>query len=145
MNQAADATRSMSRRSCPPHTVDGVKLIVLPFALVCALALAGCGEDAAELRENVDQAREGVRDAERLRDAVRDFDVTGAERRVREAIGDGQPVKDVSCPVNPRINWDLGAVEIRCTATLDSGDALSVPVRYVPGEGFSTGRVQPAR
>ena len=121
----------------------GVKLIALPVAALCAFALVGCGEEAAEIRDNVDQAREGVRDAERLREAVRDFDVTGAERRAREAIGDGQPVKDVACPINPRINWDLGAVEIRCTGTLDSGDTLSVPVRYVPGEGFSTGRVQP--
>ena len=121
-----------------------VKFFALPIAVLCVFALAGCGDEAAELRDNVDQAREGVRDAERLRDAVRDFDLTGAEQRARDAIGDGQPVKDVSCPVNPRINWDLGAVEIRCTATLDSGDTLSVPVRYVPGEGFSTGRVQPA-
>ncbi len=120
------------------------RLTVATVATLSALALAGCGEDAAEVRENVDQAREGVRDAQRLRDAVRDFDVTGAERRVREAIGDGQPVKDVSCPLNPRINWDLGALEVRCSATLDSGDKLSVPVRYVPGEGFSTGQVQPA-
>jgi hypothetical protein len=124
--------------------VDGVKLFALPAAALCAFALVGCGEEAAEIRDNVDQAREGVRDAERLRDAVRDFDVTGAERQVREAIGDGQPVKDVSCPISPRINWDLGAVEINCNATLDSGDQLTVPVRYVPGEGFSTGRVQQA-
>jgi hypothetical protein len=124
--------------------VEGVKLFLLPVAALCAVALAGCGEEAAEIRDNVDQAREGVRDAERLRNAVRDFDITGAERQVREAIGDGQPVKDVSCPLNPSINWDLAAVEIRCSATLDSGEKLSVPVRYVPGEGFSTGRVQPA-
>ena len=123
--------------------MDGVKLFALPVAVLCAFALVGCGEDAAEIRDNVDQAREGVRDAERLRDSVRDFDLTGAEARAREAIGDGQPVKDVDCPITPRINWDLGAVELRCTATLDSGDSLSVPVRYVPGEGFSTGRVQP--
>jgi len=123
--------------------VQGVKLFLLPVAALCAVALVGCGEEAAEIRDNVDQAREGVRDAERLRDAVRDFDVTGAERQVREAIGDGQPVKDVSCPLNPTINWDQAAVEIRCSATLDSGEKLSVPVRYVPGEGFSTGRIQP--
>lgn len=121
-----------------------VKLIALPLIALFAFAFAACGEDAAELRDNVDQTREGVRDAERLRDAVRDFDITGAERRVREAIGDGQPVSDVSCPLDPSINWDLGAVEVRCNATLDSGDKLTVPVRYVPGEGFSTGRVQQA-
>lgn len=121
-----------------------MKLIALSVATVCAFALAGCGEEAAEIRDGVNQAQEGARDAERLREAVRDFDVTGAEARVREAVGDGQPVKDVSCPLDPSINWDLGAVEMRCTATLDSGDQLSVPVRYVPGEGFSTGRVQPA-
>ncbi|MBE2317471.1 hypothetical protein DVA67_015920 [Solirubrobacter sp. CPCC 204708] len=120
-----------------------MKLIALPVIALCAVALVGCGEDAAEIRDNVDQAREGARDAERLRDAVRDFDVAGAEQRVREAIGDGQPVRDVSCPVRPRINWDLAAVEINCIADLDSGEQLSVPVRYVPGEGFSTGRVQP--
>ena len=123
--------------------MHGVKLFLLPVAALCTFALVGCGEEAAEIRDNVDQAREGVRDAARLREAVRDFDVTGAERRAREAIGDGQPVKDVSCPINPRINWDLGAVEIRCNATLENGERLTVPVRYVPGEGFSTGRVQP--
>jgi hypothetical protein len=115
----------------------------LVAAALCSLALVGCGEDAAELRDGVNQVQDGVQDAQRLRDAVRDFDLTGVEQRVREAIGDGQPVADVSCPLDPRINWDLGAVEIRCDATLDSGERLSVPVRYVPGEGFSTGRVQP--
>ena len=118
------------------------------FALVatalCSLALVGCGEEAAEIRDGVNQVQDGVQDAERLRDAVRDFDIAGAEQRVREAVGDGQPVADVSCPIDPRINWDLGAVEIRCDATLDNGERLTVPVRYVPGEGFSTGRVQPA-
>lgn len=120
-------------------------LLSLATTGLCALALSGCFEEAAEVRDGVDQARDGVRDAQRLRDAVRDFDATAAERRVREAIGDGQPVREVSCPLNPRINWDLGAVEVRCTATLDSGDGLSVPVRYVPGEGFSTGQPQPVR
>jgi hypothetical protein len=110
---------------------------------VCATALAGCGEEAAEIRDGVNRVQDGAQDAQRLRDAVRDFDVTGAERRVREAIGDGQPVADVSCPISPRINWDLGAVELSCNATLDSGERLTVPVRYVPGEGFSTGRVRP--
>lgn len=107
-----------------------------------ALALVGCGEEAAELHDSVDRAQDGVRDAQRLRDAVRDFDITGAERQVRAAIGDGQPVKNVDCPLRPRIDWNVGALEIRCTATLDSGEELSVPVRYVPGEGFSAGRVQ---
>ncbi len=120
---------------------------VIRFALIvpalCVLALAGCGEEAAEIRDGVNQVQDGVEDAQRLREAVRDFDLTGAEQRVREAVGDGQPVADVSCPLDPRINWDLGAVEISCTATLDNGERLSVPVRYVPGEGFSTGRVRP--
>ena len=122
----------------------GVKLFALTAAALCAIALAGCGEEAAEIRDNVDQVQDGVRDAERLRDAARDFDVTGAEQRVRAAVGDGQPVKDVSCPVRPRINWELGAVEIECSAVLDNGGQVTVPVRYVPGEGFSTGRVEAA-
>ena len=122
----------------------GVKLFALTAAALCAIALAGCGEEAAEIRDDVDQVQDGVDDAERLRDAVRDFDITGAEQRVREAVGDGQPVKDVSCPVRPRINWDLGAVEIECSAVLDNGGQVTVPVRYVPGEGFSTGRVEAA-
>lgn len=123
--------------------MHAVKLIVLAATALSVFALAGCGEDAAEIRDGVNQVQDGVEDAQRLRDAVRDFDVTGAERRVREAIGDGQPIADVSCPVRPRINWDLAAVEITCTAALDSGERLSVPVRYVPGDGFSTGRAQP--
>lgn len=124
--------------------MQGVKLIALSATALCSVALLGCGEDAAEIRDNVDRVRDGARDAQRLRDAVRDFDVTTAERRARAAIGDGQPVSDVSCPVRPRINWDLAAVEINCRATLDSGERLSVPVRYVPGEGFSTGRPRAA-
>jgi len=124
--------------------VRGVKLFALAAAAICTIALAGCGEEAAEIRDNVDQVQDGVRDAERLRDAARDFDVTGAEQRVRQAVGDGQPVKDVSCPVRPRINWELGAVEIECSAVLDNGGQVTVPVRYVPGEGFSTGRVEAA-
>jgi hypothetical protein len=119
-----------------------MRFALLATAL-CSLALVGCGEEAAEIRDGVNQVQDGIQDAERLRDAVRDFDITGAEQRVREAIGDGQPVADVSCPIDPRINWDLGAVEISCNATLDNGERLTVPVRYVPGEGFSTGRVQP--
>jgi hypothetical protein len=120
-------------------------LLSLATTGLCAFVLSGCFEEAAEVRDGVDQAREGVRDAQRLRDAVRDFDRQAAERRVREVIGDGQPVRDVSCPLNPRINWDLGAVEVRCTAALDSGDELAVPVRYVPGEGFSAGQPRPIR
>ena len=118
------------------------RLLSLSAAGLCALALTGCFEEAAEVRDGVNQAQEGVRDAQRLRDAARDFDRAAAERQVREAIGDGQPVKDVSCPLDPRINWDLLAVEVRCTASLESGDQLAVPVRYTPGAGFSTGRVQ---
>ena len=121
-----------------------MKLIALSATALCAVALLGCGEDAAEIRDNVDRVQDGARDAQRLRDAVRDFDLTSAERRARAAIGDGQPVADVSCPIRPRINWDLAAVEVSCNATLDSGERLSVPVRYVPGEGFSTGRVRSA-
>jgi hypothetical protein len=121
-----------------------VKLFALTATALCAIALAGCGEEAAEIRDGVNQVQDGVDDAQRLREAVRDFDITGAEQRVREAVGDGQPVADVSCPIDPRINWDLGAVEISCNATLDNGERLTVPVRYVPGEGFSNGRVQPA-
>ena len=122
----------------------GVKLFALTAAALCTIALAGCGEEAGEIRDGVNQVQEGVDDAQRLREAARDFDVTGAERRVREAVGDGQPVKDVSCPVRPRINWELGAVEIECSAVLDNGGQVTVPVRYVPGEGFSTGRVEAA-
>ena len=122
----------------------GVKLFALTAAALCAIALAGCGEEATEMRDNVDQVQDGVRDAERLRDAARDFDITGAEQRVRATVGDGQPVQDVSCPVRPRINWELGAVEIECSAVLDNGGQVTVPVRYVPGEGFSTGRVEAA-
>ena len=122
----------------------GVKLFALTAVALCAIALTGCGEEAAEIRDGVNQVQDGVDDAQRLRDAVRDFDVAGAEQRVREAVGDGQPVKDVSCPVRPRINWELAAVEIECSAVLDNGGQVTVPVRYVPGEGFSTGRVEAA-
>ena len=121
------------------------RLLSVGAAGLCALALTGCFEEAAEVRDGVNQAQEGVRDAQRLRDAARDFDRAAAERQVREAIGDGQPVKDVSCPLDPTINWDLLAVEVRCSAVLDSGDELAVPVRYTPGAGFSTGRVQQVR
>ena len=122
----------------------GVKLFALTAAALCTIAIAGCGEEATEIRDGVNQVQDGVDDAQRLRDAVRDFDVAGAEQRVREAVGDGQPVQDVSCPVRPRINWELGAVEIECSAVLDNGGQVTVPVRYVPGEGFSTGRVEAA-
>lgn len=116
------------------------RLMSVSAAGLCVLALSGCSEEAAEVRDGVNQAQEGVRDAQRLRDAARDFDRAGAERRVREAFGDGQPVRDVSCPVRPRINWDLAAVEVRCTAVLDSGERFAVPVRYTPGAGLSAGR-----
>ena len=121
------------------------RVLSVATAGLCALALAGCVEEAAEVRDGVNQAREGARDAQRLRDAVRDFDRAAAERRVREAFGDGQPVKRVSCPLRPRINWDLGVVEVSCTAALDSGEQYTVPVRYTPGAGLSTGRPQPVR
>lgn len=110
---------------------------VLALAL-CAFALSGCFEEAAEVRDGVDQAQQTARDAQRLRDAVRDFDRVAAERKVREVVK--QPVSDVSCPLEPRINWDLLAVEVRCTAVLGSGDELAVPVRYTPGAGFSAGQ-----
>jgi hypothetical protein len=124
--------------------VPGVKLFALTATALCAIALAGWGEEAAEIRDGVNQVQDGVDDAQRLRDAARDFDVANAEQRVRDAVGDGQPVKDVDCPVRPRINWELGAVEIECKAVLDNGGQVTVPVRYVPGQGFSTGRVEAA-
>jgi hypothetical protein len=115
------------------------RLLLLP---ACALALSGCLEEANDIRDGVDQAQETARDAQRLRDAVRDFDRAEAERRVRDAFRDGQPIRTASCPFEPTINWDLLAVEVRCTATLDSGEEYSVPVRYTPGGGISAGRPQ---
>ena len=101
-----------------------------------AVGLPGRGRN--EVREGVDQAQETARDAQRLRDAVRDFDRAAAERKVREVVQ--QPIRDLSCPLEPTINWDLAAVEIRCTAVLGSGDELVVPVRYTPGVGLSAGQ-----
>ena len=58
--------------------------------------------------------------------------------QVREVVQ--EPIRDLSCPLEPRINWDLLAVEVRCTVVLGSGDELAVPVRYTPGAGFSAGQ-----
>ena len=98
----------------------------------------GLLREAAEVRDGVNQAQETARDAERLREAVRDFDRAAAERKVREVVQ--EPIRDLSCPLEPRINWDLLAVEVRCTVVLGSGDELAVPVRYTPGAGFSAGQ-----
>ena len=114
------------------------RLLFLPVAGLCALALSGCFEEAAEVREGVDQAQETARDAQRLREAVRDFDRAAAERKVREVVQ--QPIRDLDCPLEPRINWDLLAVEVSCSVVLGSGDELAVPVRYTPGAGFSAGQ-----
>ena len=114
------------------------RLLFLPAAGLCLLALSGCFEEAAEIRDGVDQARETGRDAQRLRDAVRDFDRVAAERKVREVVQ--QPIDDISCPLDPQINWNLLAIEVRCSVVLGSGDELAVPVRYTPGAGFSAGQ-----
>ena len=114
------------------------RLLLLPVAGLCTLALSGCFEEAAEVRDGVNQVEQTARDADRLRDAVRDFDRAAAEQKVREVVQ--QPIHDVSCPLDPQINWDLLAVEVRCTVLLGSGDELSVPVRYTPGAGLSAGR-----
>jgi hypothetical protein len=120
------------------------RLLILAAAALCALALSGCLEETNDIRDGVDEAQQTARDAQRLRDAVQDFDRAEAERRVREAFRDGQPVKDASCPLKPRINWDLLAIEVDCTATLDSGEAYTVPVRYTPGAGIAAGRPRQA-
>jgi hypothetical protein len=114
------------------------RFLLLPAAALCLLALSGCFEEAAEIRDGVDQAQDTARDAQRLRDAVRDFDRAAAERKVREVVQ--QPIQDVSCPLDPTLNWDLLAIEVRCTVELGSGDVLTVPVRYTPGAGFSAGQ-----
>jgi hypothetical protein len=114
------------------------RLLFMPAAGLCLLALSGCFEEAAEVRDGVDQVQETAQDAKRLRDAVRDFDRVAAERKVREVVR--QPIDDVSCPLEPRINWNLLAVEVSCSVVLGSGDELSVPVRYTPGAGFSAGQ-----
>ena len=114
------------------------RLLLLPVAGLCALALSGCFEEAADIRDGVDDAQQTARDAERLRDAVRDLDRAAAERKVREVVK--QPIRDLDCPLEPRINWNLLAVEVTCSVALGSGDQLSVPVRYTPGAGFSAGQ-----
>ena len=114
------------------------RLLLLPAAALCLLALSGCLEEAAEVRDGVDQAQETARDAQRLRDAVRDFDRAAAERTVRDVVQ--EPIRDLSCPLEPRINWNLLAVEVSCRVVLGSGDELAVPVRYTPGEGFTAGQ-----
>jgi hypothetical protein len=118
------------------------RLLLLPAAVACTFALSGCLEEANDVRNGIDQVEETARDADRLRDAVENFDRAEAERRVRDAFRDGQPIKDASCPFEPTINWDLLAVEVRCTAVLDSGEEYSVPVRYTPGGGITAGRPQ---
>lgn len=117
------------------------RLLMLPAAGLCAFALTGCLEEAGEVRDGVDQAQETARDAQRLRDAVRDFDRAAAEQKVREVID--QPIRSLDCPLEPTINWDLLAVEVRCAVTVGSGDEYAVPVRYTPGGGFTAG--QPRR
>ena len=117
------------------------RLLLLPAAALCLLALSGCLEEAAEVRDGVDQAQETARDAQRLRDAVRDFDRAAAERTVRDVVQ--EPIRDLSCPLEPRINWNLLAVEVSCSVVLGSGDELTVPVRYTPGEGFTAGQPRP--
>jgi hypothetical protein len=118
------------------------RLLMLPAAGLCVLALSGCFEEAAEIRDGVDQAQDTARDAERLSDAVRDFDRAAAERKVREVVQ--RPIRDLSCPLEPRINWNLLAVEVNCSVTLGSGEELRVPVRYTPGGGFSAGQPRQA-
>ncbi len=114
------------------------RLIAIVAAGLCALALSGCFEEAAEVRDGVNQVEQTARDADRLRDAVRDFDRAAAEQKVREVVQ--QPIRDLDCPLDPQINWNLLAVEVTCTVALGSGDELSVPVRYTPGAGFSAGQ-----
>jgi hypothetical protein len=114
------------------------RFIACIAAGLCALALSGCFEEAAEVRDGIDQAQDTARDAQRLRDAVRDFDRVAAERKVRGVVQ--QPIRDLSCPLEPKLNWDLFAVEVQCSVELGSGDVLAVPVRYTPGAGFSAGQ-----
>ena len=117
-------------------------LLSVSAAGLCALALSGCFEEAAEVRDGVDQAQETARDAQRLRDAVRDFDRAPPSARCARRSATASRSGASRCPLEPRINWDLAAVEVRCTAVLDSGDEFTVPVRYTPGVGLSAGRPQ---
>ena len=92
------------------------RLLFMPAAGLCLLALSGCFEEAADIRDGVDQAQETARDAQRLRDAVCDFDRAAAERTVRDVVQ--EPIRDLSMRYN-QVQAAMAASE-RVFATLDA-------------------------
>ncbi len=94
--------------------------LLVPAALVAALALAGCSTD--DVKNEV---------AKKVEDVT---GITGVQNEVKAQLGtDNLKVKSVKCD-DPGIDFGKGEFTLKCTATLDDGTKKVISVAKRSGE-----------